>query len=138
MNPFARWSSLKPSRRLRAIGLAVLVFGLAGAGLFYWIQTRSTAPTMDDLMPGYSSRRSRQIGIMMGTFGMTMMEWLDALKEPRTQAIIIAAVSALVALACFRVARLLDLPDPTPIAPQDDNRSDAHRADRGDHTSGSR
>jgi hypothetical protein len=138
MNPLARWSSIKPSRRLRAIGLAVLVLGVAGAGLFYWVQTRSAAPTMDDLMPGYSSRRSRQIGIIMGTFGMTMMEWLDALKEPGTQAIIIAAVSALVALACFRVARLLDLPDPTPIAPQSDNRIDAQRADTGDHTTGNR
>jgi hypothetical protein len=113
MNPVARWSALKPSRRLRTIGVLVLVCGVAGAGLFYWIQTRTAVPTMDDLMPGYSSRRSRQIGIMMGTFGMTMMEWLDALKEPRTQAIIIAAISALAALVCFRVARLMDLPGPT-------------------------
>ncbi len=70
-------------------------------------------------MPGYSQARSRQIGIMMGDLGVTLIEWLDALKDPRTQAIIIAAVSALAALACFRVARLLDLPQQDePDAPQ--------------------
>ncbi len=61
-------------------------------------------------MPGYSQARSRQIGIMMGDLGVTLMEWLDALKDPRTQAMIIAAASALAAFACFRVARLLELP----------------------------
>jgi type II secretory pathway component PulF len=109
-HPLARWSSAAPSKRLRALGILVLVVGVAGAGFFYRIETRSAAPTMDDLMPGYSQARSRQIGIMMGDLGVTLMEWLDALKEQRTQAIIIAAVSAVAALACFRVARLLDLP----------------------------
>jgi hypothetical protein len=108
-HPLARWSSAAPSKRLRALGILVLVVGVAGAGLFYWIETRSAVPTMDDLMPGYSQARSRQIGIMMGDLGVTLMEWLDALKEPRTQAMIIAAVSAVAALACFRVARLLEL-----------------------------
>lgn len=118
-HPLARWSSAAPSNRLRAIGILVLVVGVAGAGLFYWIEARSAAPTMDDLMPGYSQARSRQIGIMMGDLGVTLIEWLDALKDPRTQAIIIAAVSALAALACFRVARLLDLPQQDePDAPQ--------------------
>jgi hypothetical protein len=107
--PLTRWSSAAPSKRLRALGILVLVVGVAGAGLFYWIETRSAVPTMDDLMPGYSQARSRQIGIMMGDLGVTLMEWLDALKEPRTQAMIIAAVSAVAALACFRVARLLEL-----------------------------
>jgi hypothetical protein len=118
-HPLARWSSLKPSDRLRVIGILVLVVGVAGAGLFYWIDARAAAPTMDDLMPGYSQARSRQIGIMMGDLGVTLMELLEALKDPRTQATIIAAASALAALACFRVARLLDLPQRDgPEAPQ--------------------
>jgi hypothetical protein len=120
-HPLARWSSAAPSKRLRAIGILVLVVGMAGAGLFYWVEARSAARTMDDLMPGYSQARSRQIGIMMGDLGVTLMEWLDALKDPRTQAIIIAAASALAALACFRVARLLDPPqrdEPGPPRPK--------------------
>ena len=114
-----RWSSLPASRRFRAIGVIVLVAGLAGAGLFYWIQTRSLGPTMDDLMPGYSRKRERQMGIMMGSLGMTMMEWMDALKEPRTQAIIIAVVSVLAAVALFRVASLLDRPHDDSATPSE-------------------
>jgi hypothetical protein len=115
----ARWSSLEPSRRLRAIAVLVVAFGVGGASLFYWLQTRHAGPTMDDLMPGYTRKRERQMGIMMGSLGMTMMEWMDALKEPRTQAIIIAAVSVLVALALLRVASLMDRPHDHAAAPPD-------------------
>lgn len=94
------------------IGTLVLVCGVAGACLFYWIEARSAGPTMDELMPGYSRTRARQVGILMGNFGVTLMEWLDALKDPGTQAILIAAAAALVALVCFRVAWLMDLPQP--------------------------
>jgi len=116
----ARWSSLTPSGRFRAIAVLVLAFGVGGACLFYWVQTRASGPTMDDLMPGYSRKRERQMGIMMGSLGMTMMEWMDALKEPRTQAIIIAAVSVLAALALFRVASLLDRPHDSAAEPPAD------------------
>jgi hypothetical protein len=95
-------------RRLRIIGLVVLVAGLAGAGLFYRIQTRSSVPTVDELLPGYSQRRARQTGIIMGSFVVTLLGWADALEEPATQALVMAGVSTLVALACFRVAWLLD------------------------------
>jgi hypothetical protein len=115
----ARWSSLEPSRRLRAIAVLVFAFGVGGACLFYWLQTRNAGPSMDDLMPGYTRKRERQMGIMMGSLGMTMMEWMDALKEPRTQAIIIAAVSVLVALALLRVASLMDRPHDHAAAPPD-------------------
>ena len=119
-HPLARWSALKPSKRLRVIGTLVLVFGIAGACLVYWVQTRSAGPTLDDLMPGYTRKRERQMGIMMGTLGMTMMEWMDALKEPRTQAIILAILSTLVALALFRVAWLLDLPHDSHLSDKND------------------
>jgi len=106
----ARWRSLTPARRLRLAGIVLLVCGLAGACIFYRIETRAAGPSMDDLMPGYSRARSRQIGIMMGDLGMTLMAWLDALKDPGTQAVIIAAVSVLAAWICFRLARLLETP----------------------------
>jgi uncharacterized protein YjeT (DUF2065 family) len=107
-NLAARLSSLKQSERLRVIGILVLVLGITGACLFYWVEARSAAPTIDDLLPDDSRARAREIGILMGTFGVMMLGWADALARPGTQAIIIAAVSALVALGCFRAARVLD------------------------------
>jgi hypothetical protein len=110
--PLAPWSAIPPARQLRVIGMLVLVFGVAGACLFYWIAARAAAPTMDDLFPGYSRNRARQIGILMGSMGVTMVQLLDALKDPFTEAMIIAVVAALVALILFRLASVTDQPDP--------------------------
>ena len=63
---------------------------------------------MDDLLPGYSERRARQTGILMGGFVVSLLQGADKLKEPSTQALIIAGASVLVALCCFRVAWLMD------------------------------
>jgi hypothetical protein len=92
--------------------LLVLVFGVAGACLFYWIAARAAAPSMDELFPGYSRNRSRQVGILMGSMVVTMMQLLDALKDPFTEAVIIAVVAALVAVIFFRLASVTDQPDP--------------------------
>jgi hypothetical protein len=104
-DPSARWT---PANRLRFIGSGVLVLGLTAAYVFYRVQSQSLAPTMDDLLPGYSERRARQNGILMGGFVVSLLQWADKLKEPSTQALIIAGASALVALCCFRVAWLMD------------------------------
>lgn len=107
-NLLARFSSLKESRRLRVIGTLVLLFGIAGACLFYLIEGRPAGPTMDELLPGYERARTRQIGILMGPTGVMLMEWQDALERPGTQAILIAGVSALFASYFFRAAWVLD------------------------------
>jgi hypothetical protein len=98
------------ANRLRVIGIVVLVCGLAGAYLFSWWATRSSVPTIDELLPGYSEKRARQTAIVMGSFVVMLLGWADALKEPGTQALIIAGASALVAFGCFRIASLLDQP----------------------------
>src|ERR1700726_3992636 len=90
------------------MGFVVVGLGIPGAGLFYWIEVRAAAPMIDELLPDYSRERTRDIGIMMGTLGVLMLGWTDALQRPGTQAIIIAAASALVALVCFRLAWVLD------------------------------
>ena len=110
MHLLARWSALTLPRRLRVVGAAVLVAGLAGAWIFYRIEARSHAVTLDELLPGDSQRRARQTEILMGSFVVTLLGWVDALKDPTTQAIIIAAVSVLLALGLFRVAWLLERP----------------------------
>jgi hypothetical protein len=106
-DPRARWTL---ANRLRFIGSGVLVVGLTAAYVFYRVQSQSLAPTMDDLLPGYSERRARQNGILMGGLVVSLLQGADKLKEPATQALIIAGVSVLVALCCFRVAWLMDRP----------------------------
>jgi hypothetical protein len=107
-NPVARFLSLKESERLRVIGTLVLVLGIAGACLFYVIEGHPAGPTMDELLPGYARASEREIGIQMGTFGVMLMEWQNALERPGTEAILIAAVSALFASYFFRAAWVLD------------------------------
>ena len=93
-------------RRLRAVGVSVLVLGLGAAGLVYELETRSAAPSMEDLMPGYSQANSRQMGIYYGHAGEIMWGWREDLARPGTQAAIIIAIASLVALGCFRAAWL--------------------------------
>ena len=111
-NPLARWSALNRSTRVRIAGTLVLVCGVIGAALFYWIQTRSAPQVLDEIAAGYDKARERQMGIMMGTMGVVMVGWIDTLADPGAQAIMIAAGAALVAAVCFRVAFLMDLPEP--------------------------
>jgi hypothetical protein len=76
---------------------------------------------MDDLLPGYSERRARQNGILMGGLVVWLLQAADTLQEPDTQAMIIAGASVLVALCCFRVAWLMERPadDEQGTAPDD-------------------
>jgi hypothetical protein len=115
-----RWSSLKPSDRVRAIGVAMLVAGGIAACALYWVGSRHAGPGIDELLPGYSRNRERQVGIMVGGFVVTLLEWFDALKDPRVQAAIVAVVAALAALIAFRIAPLFDRPSrgaPAPAPP---------------------
>jgi hypothetical protein len=99
-----------PANRLRFIGSGVLVLGLTAAYVFYRVRSQSIAPSMDDLLPGYSERSARQTGIIMGGFVVSLLQLADKLKEPDTQALIIAGATVLVALCCFRIAWLMDRP----------------------------
>ena len=98
------------ANRLRFVGSGVLVLGLTAAYLVYRVRSQSQGPTMDDLMPGYSERRARQTGILMGGLVVTLLQDAEKLKEPLTQGWIIAGVSVLVALCCFRIAWLMERP----------------------------
>jgi hypothetical protein len=95
-----------PGRRLRVVGVSVLVLGLGTAGLAYEMETRNAAPSMDDLMPGYSQANSRQMGLYYGHAGEVMWGWREDLARPGVQAGIIIAIASLVALGCFRAAWL--------------------------------
>ncbi len=97
-----------PPGRLRMIGVIVLVLGLAGAGAVYWIGTHSGEPTEDELLPGNARAESHQMGVLYGRMGILISQWSDDLKQPGTQAILIAGASILVAAGCFYFARLSD------------------------------
>jgi len=99
-----------PANRLRFIGSGALVLGLTAAYVFYRVHSQSQAPTMNDLLPGYADKRARQTGILMGGFVVSLLQGAETLKEPIAQAWIIAGVSVLVALCCFRIAWLIDRP----------------------------
>ncbi len=99
------------ARRLRMTGIVVLVLGLGGAGVVYWLGTRS-ADVSDDLsMVGYDKSEQRQMGILYGKQGELIENWTNDLKQPDTQAFIIAAGSMFIASGCFYFARLSDFDD---------------------------
>jgi hypothetical protein len=95
------------------IAVIVLLLGIVSAGMVYWIGTRS-ADLSDDLsMVGYNKPEERQMEILYGKQGELIEDWSNDLKQPGTQAIIIAAVAAIIASGCFYFARLLDADDET-------------------------
>ena len=100
------------SKLLRAIGVSVLVLGIAAAGMVYWIGTRSPDVSDDPSMAGFTKARDRQMEILYGKMGSVMEKWSDDLKEPGTQAILILTVAALGAYGCFYFARLPDDEEP--------------------------
>jgi hypothetical protein len=103
-NPIGHFLSLEGPARLRAAGRAVLVFGILGAGVFYLIASHPTGRSMDDLLPGYTRSENRQIGALMGNFGVTMLDLEDQLHQPGTQAILIAIAAAVAAGLCYQAA----------------------------------
>ncbi|HLZ53731.1 MAG TPA: hypothetical protein VKS19_04550 [Verrucomicrobiae bacterium] len=96
------------SKRLRVIGAVVLLLGLAGAGAVYWIRAHSGEPAEDELLAGNARAESRQMEILYGKMGLLTQELSDDLKQPGTQALLIATISILIAAGCFYFARLED------------------------------
>lgn len=94
-------------------GVIVLVLGMAGAGIVYWLGTRSPDVSGDISMAGYNKPEQRQMEILYGKQGELIEDWSDDLKQPGTQAILIIIFSTAVAAGCFYFARLLDHDDGT-------------------------
>ena len=93
----------------------MLVSGLAGAAVFYWVEARAADPVLNDLTAlGYTRSLQHGMGVMMGPFGLVLTEWREGLMSPIGQALMIAIVAALVAGYFFRVAWVLDAEQETP------------------------
>lgn len=95
------------STRLRLAGIIVLALGIGGAGIIYWRGTRSPDLSDDLSMLGFNKAQRRQMGQLYGKMGALIEDWSDDLKDPGTQATLIAGFSVVVAGGCFYFARLL-------------------------------
>jgi hypothetical protein len=95
------------------IGVIILALGIAGAGVLYWLRTRSPDVSGDLSMQGYNRAQQRQMGQLYGNSGLLVEQWSDDLEQPGTQAILIAGFSIAVFAGCFYFARLLDYDDET-------------------------
>jgi hypothetical protein len=92
-------------------GVLALALGFAAAGLVYWLGTRGPDSSNDPSMQGFNRTEQRQMGQLYGKSGLLIDEWTDDLKQPRTQAVLIAGFSAAVFAGCFYFARLLECDD---------------------------
>ena len=94
-------------------GVIVLLLGISSACLVYWIGTRSPDLSDDPSMVGFNRTESRQMAMLYGKMGLLIEDWTNDLKQPGTQAILIASATILIALGCFYFARLLENGDRT-------------------------
>jgi hypothetical protein len=98
-------------------GAALLVIAPLVAGVRYTAQIRSAQPTLEELIPGSNAARERQVGILIGPFGVSLIEAWEYLQRPGVEAVVIVGAAALVAIGCFRLATLLERPPPDSSVP---------------------
>ena len=91
----------------------MLLLGFGGAGTVYILGTRSVDLSDDLSMVSYDKAQSRQMEILYGKSGGLIEDWSNDLKQPNTQAFIIASVSVIIASGCFYFARLAGNEDKT-------------------------
>lgn len=83
----------------------MLVLGIGGACVLYWMRTRQQDLSNDAMMAGYSKPELRQMEILYGKMGLMITELKEDLKRPGTQAILIGMASVIVASGCFLMGR---------------------------------
>jgi multidrug efflux pump subunit AcrA (membrane-fusion protein) len=98
-------SSGKRRARLRALGVLVLLLGLAAAGVVYWTSAPPEDWSADPATARAYKTETRDIEINFGKMGILINDLVEDLQYPGTQAAIIAAVSVLVASGCFFFAQ---------------------------------
>jgi hypothetical protein len=106
---FGTTSSPKRSgRNLRIAAGVVLVLGIFGADLVYWLGTRSVVVSNDPSLLVNEKEQARQEEILIGKQAGLIREWTADLKRPGTQAVIIVVLAALVAGGCIYFGSLAD------------------------------
>lgn len=106
-------SGLSPAvrRRLRCYrvaALVILVLGVAGAGTVYWLGARRADYPDDPAMVGFNRAAERQMSLLYGNQGKLIEDLDNWLKRPGSQALLVAAAAAVLALGCYQFSRLLE------------------------------
>jgi len=101
-------SDRRRGRRLRIAAAIVLVLGIFGADMVYWLGTRSVVDSNDPSLLVNEKEQSRQEEILYGKQAGLIREWTADLKRPGTQAAVIIVVAALVAGGCIYFGSLAD------------------------------
>lgn len=104
-SPESRPRARRRERRYRLAGVLVLLLGLGGAGLVYWLGTRSAGMADDLSMLGYHQPEERQMQMLYGKQGALIEDLTQALQQPGTQAFLILVAAGIVAAGCFYFAR---------------------------------
>ena len=118
-------SSLKHrTELLKTVGVAVLVLGLIASSILFWVGegnfvTRSRGEEISEpggswkdgtLLPEDTKGSSRTTEMSFGKIGVLVAGWLhrfEELKPHQMLAIVIAAMVALISIACFVIAQRL-------------------------------
>jgi len=91
---------------LRIVGTLILVLGLGGAGLVYWLSARPNDLSDEVLRASNSKKVQRAIEVNVGKMGVVMDGLAEDLEDPATKAMVIAAVTILLGAGCFYFAHL--------------------------------
>jgi hypothetical protein len=97
------------ARRCRIAAIIVLLLGIAGAGLVYWLSPRAPDYSDNPSMVGFNRAREHQMGILYGKQGQIIEDLNNSLKQPGTQAILILVVAGIIAAVCFRFGRIVEI-----------------------------
>jgi len=92
----------------RLTGIVVLLLGLAAAGTIYWRGTQEMDYSSNVSTLGLNRSTERQMGLLYGKQGQLLEDFIQALKRPRTQAILIGAAAVMLAGGCFYFSRLME------------------------------
>jgi hypothetical protein len=93
----------------RITAILSLILGIGGAGLVYWHGQHADDLSSDPAMLGFDRAQTQETGVLYGKQGQVIAGWIDDLKQPNTQALVILITGALVAAICFKIARLCDV-----------------------------
>ncbi|HEY7792062.1 MAG TPA: hypothetical protein VIC33_16225 [Vicinamibacterales bacterium] len=96
---------------LKLLGALALMLAVACAGTAWRIH-HHPAPSIEQLLPGYTKAQQRQMGILYGKGGVVLSNWVEELMDPEVEARIGAIAALLFAFGCFYIAHLLELPEP--------------------------
>jgi len=94
------------ARRWRVAALVLLVLGILGAGVDYWMVSRSQVDMDDPSMLSFNKKTNEQMGRLFGKSGGLVEDLQAGLEKPGVQAGLIFVVSGLAAWGCLMFSRL--------------------------------